>query len=620
LKKRLTILAFLITGLIIDGLAQLHVKGTPVAAKEDLPVEVSYIRPVKEDTNNRNNNNKEYPLYAGYIAGFSNRAEKPGTWSFSKNGNAVWRLGITVKEAKGLNVYFENVNLKNGQQLFIYDPGLKTVLGAFSQINNGNSLATELIPGDSLIIELDSPKKTSILPFTISDVGVSVLNTDRNERGFGDAGSCEVLVNCPEGDDWKNEKRGVAKILVRDGSSLFWCTGSLVNNTKVDGIPYFLTANHCGEHASEQDYSKWIFYFNYESTDCDFPVNEPSHQSLSGSKLIANAGQSTSTGSDFKLVLLKDDVPKDYLPFYNGWNRSGDVSASGVTIHHPEGDLKMISTYDIPLVSTDYNNPTPDPEGHYWQVKWKKTESGFGVTEPGSSGCPLFDPSGYIIGQLSGGRASCSSPEQPDYYGKFSASWMSNGTDSINQLQPWLDPINSGVMTLRGVDPDSSGIMANFSADIVEISTGGQVHFYNNSHGNITSSRWYFPGGEPSGSEMTDPLPVTYHNAGEYDVKLVVHSANSIDSLIRKNYIRVLPNITPNPSTTGKFKIIFGSQVPEDLDIKVTDISGRNVRYYVSPVTKSSFELNLSTIPSGVYLVKIITNGNTRILKAVVSK
>lgn len=180
MKKRLTILAFLITGLIIDGLAQLHVKGTPVAAKEDLPVEVSYIRPVKEDTNNRNNNNKEYPLYAGYIAGFSNRAEKPGTWSFSKNGNAVWRLGITVKEAKGLNVYFENVNLKNGQQLFIYDPGLKTVLGAFSQINNGNSLATELIPGDSLIIELDSPKKTSILPFTISDVGVSVLNTDRN--------------------------------------------------------------------------------------------------------------------------------------------------------------------------------------------------------------------------------------------------------------------------------------------------------------------------------------------------------------------------------------------------------------------------------------------------------
>ncbi|NOX87276.1 MAG: trypsin-like serine protease [Chlorobi bacterium] len=620
MKKRLTILAFLVTGLIVTGQAQIHVEGTPIALQENLKGEIPFFHPEKEAPGYRNGGDKEFPLYAGYIASFPERAQEPGIWIRAKNGKAVWRLGISVKSAGGLNVYFKNVNFSEGQQLFLYNPSKTTVLGAFTKINNGDNLATELIPGDSLIIELDSPQKTFVLPFTILDIGVSVLNMDRGERGFGDAGACEVLVNCPEGGSWQNEKRGVAKILVRDGSSLFWCTGSLVNNTKVDGTPYFLTANHCGENSSDADYSKWVFYFNYESTDCDFPVNEPLHQTLSGSTLIASANQSTSTGSDFKLLLLKNEVPKDYRPFYNGWNRSGEVSASGVTIHHPEGDLKMVSTYETQLVSTDYNSPEPNPEGQYWKVVWTKTESGFGVTEPGSSGSPLFDPSGYIIGLLSGGRASCGSPRQPDYYGKFSESWMSNGTADSLRLQPWLDPINSGLLTLRGVDFDSSGIMANFSADIVEISTGGQVRFYNNSSGNITSSQWYFPGGDPSGSELTDPLPVTYHNAGEYDVKLVVRSANSTDSLIRKKYIRVLPSITPNPSTTGKFKITFGSQVPEDLRVSVTDINGRDIQFFASPVNKSSFLLDLSTNSSGVYLVKIISKGETRVLKAVVSQ
>ncbi len=620
MKKRLTILAFLVAGLIVNGLAQLHVKGTPIAAKEDLPGEILYFFPEKKDIGYPNQRDKEYPLYAGYIAGFPERAEKQEKWFVTKNENAVWRLGITIRDAEGLNVYFKNINLQEGQQLFIYNPSLTTVLGAFTQLNNGDNLATELIPGDSLIIELDSPQKTSGLPFTISDVGISVLSLNRDGRGFGDAGFCEVLANCPEGTTWQNEKRGVAKILVRDGSSLFWCTGSLVNNTKIDETPYFLTANHCGENSSADDYSKWVFYFNYESKDCDFPAKEPLHQTLSGSKLIAYSNQSTSTGSDFKLVLLNDNVPKDYRPFYNGWNRSGDISASGVTIHHPEGDLKMISVYDSPLVSTDYNNPSPNTDGLYWKVNWIKTESGHGVTEPGSSGCPLFDPSGYIVGQLSGGRAACSSPNQPDYYGKFSESWMSNGSDSSSQLQPWLDPINTGVMTLRGVDFDSSEIIANFSADIVEISTGGQVRFYNNSNGNITGSRWYFPGGDPKVSEQTDPMPVTYHNAGEYDVKLVVYSANSSDSLIRKKYIRVLPNITPNPSTTGKFRIIFGSQIPDDLEVRVTDLNGRNVQFFASTINKSSFRLNLGTNPSGVYLVKLISGGESKVLKAVVSK
>ena len=37
----------------------------------------------------------------------------------------------------------------------------------------------------------------------------------------------------------------------------------------------------------------------------------------------------------------------------------------------------------------------------------------------------------------------------PDFYGKFSASWDQNGNTSNRQLKPWLDPTNSGTISLR---------------------------------------------------------------------------------------------------------------------------------------------------------------------------
>ncbi len=613
-------MAFLFAGLAMDIFGQLHITGEPFAASRNPAEKVVFVNPVKEVPGYPvQGADDKFPLYAGFVAGFPAGQEKSGAWILTDKRKSVWMLGITVNGAKALNIYFEKLNLTIAQQLFIYDPSITTVLGAFTSLNNDDNFATELIPGDSLVIEFDSPEYLSVLPFVISGVGVSVLDVNAGNRGFGDAGFCEVKVNCPEGNAWQNEKRGVARVLVREGSSLFWCTGSLINNTRLDGMPYFLTADHCGKNATEKDYSDWVFYFNFESKDCEMPLVEPQHQSLSGSILVAQSGQGTSTGSDFKLLLLNDEVPKNYHPYYNGWNRTGEISASGVGIHHPEGDLKMISTYESSTVSTRYNDPSADPQGGYWKVTWAKTQSGHGVTEGGSSGSPLFDPSGYIIGQLSGGRASCSSVSQPDYYGKFSKSWNTNGSDSSFRLQPWLDPTGSGVQTLRGIDLDSSFILADFTADFVEISVDGRVQFNNNSSGNFSSSRWYFPGGDPETSEMTDPMPVTYKNTGEYDVKLVIKSANKTDSLIRKNYIRVLPSLTPNPST-GNFKIVFGNKIPDDLVIKVNDMNGREINFFLSKVSESAVNLNLSTQAPGVYFVRMMAGGKAKVLKAMVAK
>ncbi len=75
-----------------------------------------------------------------------------------------------------------------------------------------------------------------------------------------------------------------------------------------------------------------------------------------------------------------------------------------------------------------------------------------GVTEPGSSGSPLFDQNHRIIGQLYGGAAACSGTNnngQYDYYGRLGVSW-NNGVDA------YLAPSSCGSTTTNdGWDPNT---------------------------------------------------------------------------------------------------------------------------------------------------------------------
>lgn len=78
--------------------------------------------------------------------------------------------------------------------------------------------------------------------------------------GYGQSGPCQVNINCPEGQNWQDEKKRIAMILV---SGYQICTGSLVNNTEMDFKPYFLTADHCIESldaTGDTDASYYSFY------------------------------------------------------------------------------------------------------------------------------------------------------------------------------------------------------------------------------------------------------------------------------------------------------------------------------------------------------------------------
>ena len=77
----------------------------------------------------------------------------------------------------------------------------------------------------------------------------------------------------------------------------------------------------------------------------------------------------------------------------------------------------------------------------------------YGTTESGSSGSPLFDQDGRVIGQLYAGQSFCDGEQNNndyDIYGRFGVSW-DTGTSQQTRLRDWLDPINSGVETLETI-------------------------------------------------------------------------------------------------------------------------------------------------------------------------
>ncbi len=386
---------------------------------------------------------KEAPYRFGVEHDVSYAIENSGRWIADKNsGRSIWQLGIFCPGAINISLRFDQFVLPKGAEVFIWSADREEFIGSFTHANNKESgiLATGLIHGEKIIVEYSVP--TSLAAWGQLQIGQVVhgyrpfalthfTQVESYNRGpFGSSGDCEVNVNCPEGADWQIEKRAVA-IIVEGGSGV--CTGSLVNNTAQDGTPYFLTANHCLGNVGA-----WVFYFNHESSTCNGFI-APTNQSISGSSEIASSGY-----SDFGLLLLDDTPPADWNLQYAGWDATDSENAvnSAVCIHHPSGDIKKISFEDdAPYHSTGGGAQV------WWVDNWE-----LGVTEPGSSGSPLFNQDHRIIGQLYGGASACNGSVGNgdfDYYGRFGQSW-DHGSSASSRLQDWLDPLNTGQTILDG--------------------------------------------------------------------------------------------------------------------------------------------------------------------------
>lgn len=363
-----------------------------------------------------------------------------GKWYDLESGEKLWQIIIESPGAKSININYSQYDLPPGGKFFVFNPGTKQYLGAFSDRNEHelSTFATGIIKGDRIVLEYLHPVDTEVMPIIeVSQVIHGYRAFDHLFKAFNDSGSCNNNVECPVSAGWEDQIKSVAMLLTA-GNSRF-CSGALVNNVLQDCTPYFLTADHCVGGTNPGNSVNWIFMFNYESPNCS-NIDGPTNQSVQGAVLRASA-----SNSDFALFELNNNPGDFYDVYYAGWSNSNTASSTSVGIHHPSGDIKKISFENDPNTSTSYSSNTVNSGSTHWRVvDWDD-----GTTEGGSSGSPLFDGNKRIIGQLHGGGAACGN-DLSDWYGKIWYSWAQNGTNSTQRLQNWLDPNNTGVTFIDG--------------------------------------------------------------------------------------------------------------------------------------------------------------------------
>ena len=542
------------------------------------------------------------PLWVGRSVPVGVNMTNAGTWTEMPDGSRVWRLKIKASGAKAIGVYYDDFYIPEGGKLFLYNEAQTQVIGAYTSENNppAHLFATELIQGESVTLEyVEGVKRAtkfetldylnglfreskhygsgslvasqtpiisiSEISYVYKDIPFLFKYDPAKSTGWNASNACQVNVNCtPEGTNWQDQKNGVAEIYLKIGASYGFCSGTLVNTTNNSGLPYFLTADHChsegGTTASAADMAQWEFYFKYEAAGCPDPGTEPSYSTIIGCTL--KAASPINGGSDFCLVLFNSTPPQSYLPYYNGWDRTSTAATSGVGIHHPQGDIKKISTFSSTVTTATWDDGTNVGMANaHWEGEYVETTNGFSQTEGGSSGSPLFNSAGRQVGTLTGGTAAnCTNGSLFDY-GKFFYHWDKTGTGPTTQLKTWLDPTTTNLTTANGYDPFATAVPAT---DFVAVSPSTLLYpipilrtqtvtYEDRSWGAPSTWSWVFQGGTPATSTAQNPSAVTYNTIGLFDVSLTAHNANGDSTLTAGDYIHVMDPTTVTCDTMYQF-------------------------------------------------------------------
>ena len=371
--------------------------------------------------------------------------------SVRSGGAEGMRLGVVVKQLPGnamLRLYTDHqpnaVFEIAGQRVMQI---LQANLDAGDSSEAGRTWWTPSSSGDQVTLEIELPAGTSrealqialprvmhiyeSLSLPIGDAASEVA--DEKAMPLGNPLTCHLDATCYN--QYDVQRRGVARMAYvterrTDGSySYGLCTGALLNDYQSSRTPYFLTAAHCIStqtlaSALETD---WF----YTSSSCGSNSLSPTSVNLrNGAQLLYS-----SANPDVTLLKLNDVPPAG--AYFLGWDSNPVPSNSSVVgVHHPDGGLQKISIGVTPSrascspVEGSFNCSIGGNTGNYYYVQWSQ-----GLTQPGSSGSPLFYQ-GLVTGVLSAASdASCPASNAVSVYPSVNS--------VFSELRKWLVDANA---------------------------------------------------------------------------------------------------------------------------------------------------------------------------------
>ncbi len=526
----------------------------------------------------------------------------------------------------------------NNEQLIHNSLGYKSIRWnkkLLVPVSNNKNVIIEYCRDINASLNEMSIDKIIINPYDNSNALENNLKTS-----YGASNNCNIDVNCIQGNSLCKEKNSIVKISVDAGSLTYSCSGSLVNNTRQDFTPYILSAFHCFDTHGSTDYnlsSQEKLYMQFYTTFEFFYWNNNCGSNQTQSTELYNGAQFKSGwhdytyGTDFVLMELLDPIKfgnqSIEKAYFSGWDRALDNMNTTNFLHHPRGDvMKITGSTSLPSVFNDYQYVI-DPNS--------------GIIETGSSGSPLYNSQNLVIGIQSSSSpyvGACSNQDRV-HVGRISRAWDGNGSLET-RLKDYLDPINSGVMSLTGIYKDehlefgltaSSGQNWHKKAYSNYTVGGDQIGPYRVENGAELKLQ---------GGKEVRILPCTHiKNGSEFrafiekpdcdDIVLLSdnwseHNANvcagypKLGINIEDNIQPVQPNpitISPNPASQS-IEVTFGGLIEgAEVTAYIVDIMGRRLADIYNGLqsrsTTLSQQVDISRYPAGTYSIVLQTGKHT---------
>jgi hypothetical protein len=358
------------------------------------------------------------------------------------DGGFVWTATVESGTATALRVHITGMDLPDCAELYIYNANGEA-FGPYTGrgYNNDGEFWSHTVTGPLAFVQLRQfgPGNPNLVNFKIAGVGhlgekfrlpfkqhtETVEGLTRLMELCDDNEECVEDASCYSGGAIDDAKYAVAHMEWVSGAWLYYCSGGLVADTDPGTqIPYFLTANHC--ISKSRAASGLQCYWQYWTSSCGAACYDPVGVVP---RTIGATILSTDKTSDYTLMQLNEDPPAGSV--FMGWTNVPVAFSDGTQlfrISYPQGSPQAYSQHVVD-VSAGVCRSWPRGE-------WIYSRDVIGATEGGSSGSPVYNMSGQIVGQLSGACGTnvnevCDNVNNATVDGAFAAYY-----DAVKQ---WLD-------------------------------------------------------------------------------------------------------------------------------------------------------------------------------------
>lgn len=361
-------------------------------------------------------------------------AHHSGTLVRLANGSFVWTLRVSSPEAGAIRVHIENMNLPAGAELYFFNLngeayGPYTGLG----MNGTGEFWTESIFDSQGYLQLYIPANANLqaIRFDVSEIAhISPEFVDYVNIALGSFcgnPSCLEDATCFSVPEVTGAKDAIALMEYVISGDVFTCSGGLVTDTNPSESNFFITANHC--LSTNPAAASVEFFWRFRTSTCNGTCPN------SGTWVLKNIGsvlKTTNSAQDFTLLRLNANPPAGSV--FMGYTSSPVAFSGGTQLYRISNPNFGPQVYSQHNVDTVFGACGGLPRGNFIYSR-----DITGAIDGGSSGSPVINGSGQIVGQLFG--ACGSNPGNPCQNGPGEANATVDGAfaNYFSQVQQFLE-------------------------------------------------------------------------------------------------------------------------------------------------------------------------------------